>query len=195
MSHYDYTEYQLPALEALAHGGGHIVNTHDGVFERCDILGHERNITRMLAFHCTYPHLISLPTTSVDGAAKVPQTEALFPHPNTHQLMPNTHQPMPNTHQLLVNLPADLRARIPSAGTKPRKETLRVLIRDLCAWRALSARDIASLLGGRDHKHLVREFLSPMVHDNVLAHTIPEMDNHPEQRYTVAQHTTTAHNK
>ena len=191
MSHHTYTEDQLveqPALEALAHGGGHIVNTHDGVFERCDILGHERNITRMLAFHCTYPHLISLPTTSVDGAAKVPQTEALFPHPNTHQLMPNTHQ-------LLANLPADLQARIPSAGTKPRKEILRMLIRDLCAWRALSARDIAILLGGRDHKHLVREFLSPMVHDNVLAHTIPEMDNHPEQRYTIALNTTTAHNK
>lgn len=112
--------------------------------------------------------------------------ESSNPHhstPDTHQPTPNTHQPAADTHQLLADLPTSLRVRIPRAGTKPRKETLRVLIQDLCAWRALSARDIAVLLGGRDHKHLVREFLSPMVHDNVLAYTIPEMDNHPEQRY------------
>jgi ATP-dependent DNA helicase RecG len=44
---------------------------------------------------------------------------------------------------------------------------------------------MAALLGGRDHKHLVREFLSPMVHEGLLAYTIPEMENHPDQRYTV----------
>jgi ATP-dependent DNA helicase RecG len=44
---------------------------------------------------------------------------------------------------------------------------------------------MAELLGGRDQKHLVREFLSPMVRDGLLAYTIPEMENHPDQRYTV----------
>jgi len=105
--------------------------------------------------------------------------------PDTHQSSPNTHQPGADTHQLRASLPASLQGSIPAAGTKPRKETLRALIRDLCAWRALSARDIAGLLGGRDHKHLVREFLSPMVHEGLLAYTIPEMENHPDQRYTV----------
>jgi len=118
-----------------------------------------------------------------------------FDDPNTHQLMSNTHQSATDTHQLLANLPAHLRARIPLVGTKPRKETLRALIRDLCAWRALSARDIAIVLGGRDHKHLVREFLSPMVRENILAHTIPHMDNHPDQRYTIPLTTITADTK
>lgn len=103
-----------------------------------------------------------------------------------HQSPSNTHQPPSNTHQLLAALPAALRARIPGAGTKPRKEVLRALIRDLCAWRALNARDVAALLGGRDHKHLVREFLSPMVREGELVYTIPAMENHPDQRYTVA---------
>lgn len=114
------------------------------------------------------------------------------PTPNTHHLAPNTHHPTPNTHQLPADthqlspdLPATLRARIPAVGAKPRKDTLRTLIRDLCAWRALSARDLATLLGGRDHKHLVREFLGPMVGEGLLAYTIPAMENHPEQRYTV----------
>lgn len=107
------------------------------------------------------------------------------PAPNTHQSSANTHQPPADPHQLLTTVPEGLRARIPGAGTKPRKEALRALILDLCAWRALSAREMAVLLGGRDQKHLVREFLSPMVHENLLAYTIPAMENHPDQRYTV----------
>lgn len=107
------------------------------------------------------------------------------PAQNTHQPPANTHQPPADPHQLLATVPEWLRARIPGAGTKPRKEALRALIQDLCAWRALSAREMAALLGGRDQKHLVREFLSPMVHENLLAYTIPAMENHPDQRYTV----------
>lgn len=115
------------------------------------------------------------------GAAGNPH----HPATDTHHPSPDPHQPTAYTHQLLAALPADLRARIPGPGTKPRRETLRALIRDLCAWRALRARDIAALLGGRDHKHLVREFLSPMVGDGLLAYTIPAMENHPDQRYTL----------
>jgi ATP-dependent DNA helicase RecG len=107
------------------------------------------------------------------------------PTANTHQPTANTHQPPADTHQLGAMLPEGLRARIPSAGTKPRKNTLRALIRDLCTCRALSAKELAALLRGRDQKHLVREFLSPMVHEGLLAYTIPAMENHPDQRYTV----------
>ena len=116
-----------------------------------------------------------------------PSSESNTHHPaqDTHQSTPNTHQPAADTHQLLLALPDDLKARIPGIGTKPRKEVLRTLIRDLCAWREFSARDMAELLGGRDHKHLVREFLSPMVAEGLLAYTIPAMENHPDQRYTV----------
>lgn len=111
---------------------------------------------------------------------------------NTHQGDPNTHQPDSNTHQLgedshqlLESIPPELRARIPPPGTKPRRTVLRALIRDLCAWRAFSARELAQVLGGRDHKHLVRELLSPMVAEGLLAYTIPAMEHHPDQRYTL----------
>lgn len=106
---------------------------------------------------------------------------------NPHHPSADTHHPLPDTHQPLPALPPDLRARIPDPGTKPRKETLRALIRDLCAWRALRAWDIAELLGGRDQKHLVREFLSPTAHERLLAYTIPSMENHPDQRHTLCK--------
>lgn len=122
--------------------------------------------------------------SDVDLAASS-ENNSHHPTQNTHHPIQNTHQSAPDTHQLVAALPEDLRARIPGIGTKPRKETLRALIRDLCAWREFSARDVAALLGGRDHKHLVREFLSPMIHEGLLAYTIPEMEHHPDQRYTV----------
>ena len=77
-------------------------------------------------------------------------------------------------------------ARIQAAGSKPRQEALRAMILDLCTWRPCSARELASWFGRTKHKHLVRDHLTPMVADGQLAYTIPEMENHPDQRYTVA---------
>lgn len=120
-----------------------------------------------------------------------PQTEMdTTPPENTHQSTANTHHPGPNTHQSLEAQPAALsaalRMRLPAAGTKPRRPVLKRLLLDLCAWQPMSARTLAGLLGRQDQKHLVREFLSPMVAEGLLAYTIPEMENHPDQRYTAA---------
>ncbi|HTV98446.1 MAG TPA: hypothetical protein VME42_20815 [Steroidobacteraceae bacterium] len=48
------------------------------------------------------------------------------------------------------------------------------------------SRDSHQLLARRDHKELVREHLSPMVAEGALAYTVPEMENHPDQRYAAA---------
>lgn len=108
-----------------------------------------------------------------------------------HQARQNGHQPQVNGHQstptgplALEGLPETIRQRIPPVGNKPRREVWRGLIQDLCAWRPLSSRELAGILGKQDHKKLVRNHLSPMVADGILAYTIPEMENHPDQRYT-----------
>lgn len=80
-------------------------------------------------------------------------------------------------------MPAGLARRLPEPGTRPRRAALQQLVLDLCTWKPHSARELASLLGRRDHKHLVKELLSPMVVDGLLAFTIPSMEKHPEQRY------------
>lgn len=84
------------------------------------------------------------------------------------------------------HLPEALRARLPGPATKPRKALMRALLTDLCAWQPLSARELADLLGRQDHKHLVRELLSPMVAEGLLAYTIPTMEKQPEQRYAAS---------
>jgi ATP-dependent DNA helicase RecG len=106
------------------------------------------------------------------------------PVQNSHQPVQNSHQPNLDSHQLLATIPAELADRIPPAGSKPRRDILRALIIDLCRWRALSARELAIILNDREHKPLVRDYLSPMVGEGAIAYTIPAMENHPDQRYT-----------
>ena len=106
------------------------------------------------------------------------------PLENSHQSAQDSHQPAANSHQPPALVPADLQAQIPPAGSKPRREILRAVITDLCRWQDLSARELAALLHRKEHKPLVRDYLSPMVAEGVLAYTIPEMENHPDQRYT-----------
>lgn len=94
-----------------------------------------------------------------------------------HQLSSDGHQSPP--------LPDGLKARIAATGMRPRKEILRSLIVDVCQWQPSSSREIAFILGKQDHKKILRNHLSPMVAEGVLAYTIPAMENHPEQRYTL----------
>lgn len=106
---------------------------------------------------------------------------------NTHQPGSNSHQPTRDSHQLLATIPPELAARLPEPGSKPRREVVRSLIVDLCRWRALSARELAAILHGREPKPLVRDYLTPLVAEGLLAYTIPEMENHPDQRYTAPE--------
>lgn len=117
-----------------------------------------------------------------------------FAH-NSHQPDQDSHQPPRDSHQLLATIPPQLQAKLPARGTKPRREVLRALLIDLCGWQPLSARELATILHRKDSKPLVRDYLSPMVAEGLLAYTIPEMEYHPDQRYTVpasldGEHTT-----
>ncbi|MCZ2105366.1 MAG: transcriptional regulator [Comamonadaceae bacterium] len=120
------------------------------------------------------------------GASAKPTANTRPPNPDSHQPNQNSHQPNQDSHHLLATIPPQLAERIPSAGSKPRRDILRALIIDLCRWHALSARELAGILHRRDHKPLVRDYLTPMVSEGLLAYTIPKMENHPDQRYTVS---------
>ncbi|MCZ8236556.1 MAG: ATP-binding protein [Inhella sp.] len=102
---------------------------------------------------------------------------------NSHQGARHSHESGGDRHQLLATIPPQLVGRIPPAGSKPRRDIMRALIVDLCRWRSLSARELAGILGGREHKPLVRDYLTPMVAEGLLAYTISAMENHPDQRY------------
>ncbi|PIF08801.1 ATP-binding protein [Janthinobacterium sp. 13] len=116
-----------------------------------------------------------------------PMFEALAAR-GTTELVPNDSlgtTPSEFGHQSLVPIPEPIRVQIAQAGVKPRQKEVRQLILALCQWCPLSSREIAAALGRQDAKKLVRNHLSPMVAEGLLAYTIPEMENHPDQRYTM----------
>lgn len=105
--------------------------------------------------------------------------------PDSHQVGPDGHQVGPDDRLALSAIPPELTRRIPPEGAKPRREVIRRLLVDLCAWRALSARELATILRRKEHKPLVRDHLTPMVAAGTLAYTFPAMEKHPDQKYTV----------
>jgi ATP-dependent DNA helicase RecG len=124
-----------------------------------------------------------VPSAAFSRSLEAPVQPAIA---DSHQLSTDPHQVSRDPHQLLAQMPEALRALLPAPGSKPRKDVLRRLLQDLCSWRALSARELGAILARRDHKELVREHLTPMVAEGALAYTVPEMENHPDQRYTAA---------
>lgn len=86
------------------------------------------------------------------------------------------------------DLPSELARAVTHSKLKQRlkSEELQELIQRLCAWKALSAVQVADLLG-KQTKYIAQYFLSPMVAEGVLEYTQPEMINHPQQKYRTKQ--------
>ena len=91
----------------------------------------------------------------------------------------------PTSTDIKSVLPRDLQEILPHPGSKPKRHVVCQIIGRLCAWQALSASEIALLLGRKDRKPLVRDYLSPMVRSGDLAYTIPDVPDHPDQKYSV----------
>ncbi|GMU87701.1 MAG: hypothetical protein AMXMBFR48_29420 [Ignavibacteriales bacterium] len=70
--------------------------------------------------------------------------------------------------------------QLPSRIEDPAK--LKVLILELCAWKALKSSELSELTG-RSEKYLLRNFLNPLRKAGKLVYAFPEMPNHPQQAY------------
>ena len=114
------------------------------------------------------------PAPGADGA-DAQGAMVTSPAPKGHQLGLDSHQPGQDGRQWLESIPGHIRARLPAAGAKPRRKVLRALILELCAMCALSARELAAALNRTEHKPLVRDYLSPMVGEGMLADPLPPL--------------------
>ena len=79
-------------------------------------------------------------------------------------------------------IPTPLRARLESLGRRIEPAEMERLLVDLCAWTALSAEEIASLLG-KTSNYISNRYLYRMAKDGRLQYKYPEMLKHPGQRY------------
>lgn len=86
-----------------------------------------------------------------------------------------------------AEIPPELRARIQSAGAKPRQAEVRALILALCALRPHTVTQLCQVLGRRDTKELRRSYLRPLRDEGLLTLKFPETEKHPHQAYTATQ--------
>lgn len=94
-----------------------------------------------------------------------------------------------NTGDLITNtseLPADLQKKLGALTPKAGKHKMWPLIVWLCALRSYSAKQLATLLNGRQVKTLKSAHLNPLrEQEGLIDYTHPEVINHPEQAYQV----------
>ncbi|PIR39736.1 MAG: hypothetical protein COV35_00890 [Alphaproteobacteria bacterium CG11_big_fil_rev_8_21_14_0_20_39_49] len=100
----------------------------------------------------------------------------------------NSTQPDKNSTQLKGNstqldIPKKISILISRLSRKPKLEKTRDVVITLCKWKELSADEIASILGKRDKKRLVRTIINPLIDSGILEPTIPESPTHPYQKY------------
>ena len=80
-------------------------------------------------------------------------------------------------------LPDELKQRIEKMGKRMSSKDMESLIIDLCEFEPLSLAEIASLLH-RNIRALRNHYIKSLIKSGKLFYTIPEMLNHPDQKYT-----------
>lgn len=78
-----------------------------------------------------------------------------------------------------------LRQQIEALGRRGTPAEVNAVVLALCAWRAMQAFEIATLIG-RNVRYTQESYLSPLVRDEELAYTHPENSAHPQQGYQIA---------
>ena len=84
--------------------------------------------------------------------------------------------------ELLAELPKELRNRIAKLGKKAARETVCQVLVDLCAFKPYSYEELAVIIQ-RAAKPMKDKYIKPLRLANKLFYWIPEMINHPQQKY------------
>ena len=84
------------------------------------------------------------------------------------------------------DLPIELKKRVGETGKRMVAKDMESLIIDLCTFKPLSLAEMASLLH-RDMRALRYHYINTLIKQKRLFYTIPEMLNHPNQKYTAVK--------
>lgn len=77
----------------------------------------------------------------------------------------------------------EIEERIKQLGKRTNPKEMEKLIMDLCNWNPLSLKEIAKLIN-RKASSVRYLYLNKLITQGKLFYTIPEMLNHPNQKYT-----------
>ena len=126
------------------------------------------------------------------GERLPPQDERLLPQHGTlgeryqgenerYQAFEERYQGV-NREELLLLLPDHIKKRIDEVGKRVPKDVLNKLVVDMCSIVPLSMDDLSVLLH-RNSKSFKNKNIKVLLENNQLFYWIPEMINHPQQKY------------
>ena len=110
-----------------------------------------------------------------------PQGEKIPPQHGTFEI---ESQPK-SRNELLRELPKGLQERVAKLGKRASREKVSQLLVDLCAFKPYSYEELALIIQ-RAAKPMKDKYLKPLRLANKLFYWIPEMINHPLQKYVAA---------
>ncbi len=88
---------------------------------------------------------------------------------------------------LLSNLPNDIKERIYNLKARNPKTIIEALIVDICAYSPHSAYELVTIFQ-MDAAHIKTRYIAQLLKEGRICFTIPEMRNHPNQKYTAGNH-------
>ena len=132
---------------------------------------------RLLPQHGTLGEKI-LPQHGTLGKKIPPQGEKIPPQHGTFEI---ESQPK-SRNELLRELPKGLQERVAKLGKRASREKVSQLLVDLCAFKPYSYEELALIIQ-RAAKPMKDKYIKPLRLANKLFYWIPEMINHPLQKY------------
>lgn len=85
-----------------------------------------------------------------------------------------------------ITLPKDLEEKLAKIGKRSKPEAMKELIIELCDLGPMSLQELANILK-RKPSSLRYLYVNSLIDEHKLFHTIPEMLNHPDQKYTTVK--------
>jgi len=130
----------------------------------------------------------NVPTSDSNATSSEPNvptsdSNATSSEPNVPTSDSNATSSEPNVPTSDSNVPSSLRVRIDNLGKRVPLSQLQAIVLDLCKERPYSANELANILG-RTEYHIIKRIIRPLMAEKKLFYTIPEMINHPQQKYT-----------
>ena len=132
---------------------------------------------RLLPQHGTLGEKIP-PQHGTLGKKILPQGEKIPPQHGTFEI---ESQPK-SRNELLRELPKELQERVAKLGKWASREKVSQLLVDLCAFKPYSYEELALIIQ-RAAKPMKDKYIKPLRLANKLFYWIPEMINHPLQKY------------
>ena len=123
---------------------------------------------------------------AANGATSISNNATTAPN-NATPVSNNATSVPKDATSILATLPKEISLKINSLGKRVPLRTLEALTIELCTIRPFSIEELALLLQ-RTVSHIRNKVLPPLLSDGSVRFTIPEMRNHPNQKYTAVNH-------